>query len=475
MNGSEKISFHTLGIDESYIEILQNKEISEPARIQREAIPPISEGKDVIVHSGTGTGKTLAYVLPLLAKIDLEARELQGLIIVPTQELAMQIVREIESLVGTGKVAALIGGASLQRQIDKLKSHQPIAVGTPGRLVELVKLRKLKFSHVRHVVIDEVDQVFSLGASGDMETLLFAVPKERQLLFVTATVTEQVERTARRWMKEPITVRGETQAEATEAVTHEYVICERRDKIDFIRRLVRTVKPASALIFVKDSEVIGELESKLKFAGLQVESLYGDAGKQERATVMQRFAAGKLKLLIATDVAARGIDVTRISHVINFEPPIDPQQYIHRSGRTGRMGRSGTVITLTTFGERAQLTKLAARLKIELKQKTLSHGEWTDAGRRGDRSAMNAAPTAEKAAAGASAASTASAAAKPAAKAAAVNPAAKARAASSVTKTAASPSKDKNRDRERERQRDKKNKGAPRWLKEKKNQVETEN
>jgi len=374
--------FVELGINHSYVEALAERDIAKPVMIQQLAIPPIAEGHDVIVHSGTGTGKTLAYVLPLLQRINMDSRDLQWLVVVPTQELAMQIVREIESLAGSGKVAALIGGASLQRQIDKLKTHPPIAVGTPGRLVELLKLRKLKLHQVKHLVIDEVDQVFSLGASAEVQLLLGTVPRGKQLVFVTATVTDAVNQTVTKWMNEPVFVLGQSQAEATAGVQHEYVVCDRRDKMDMVRRFIRTVNPAAALIFVKETEVIGELEAKLKFAGLQIESIYGEAGKQERASVMRRFATGKIKLLIATDVAARGIDVTRISHIINYEPPDSPEQYIHRAGRTGRMGRAGTVVTLVTAGERQQLARLTGKAGFELVEKKLSHGNWKEAAPR---------------------------------------------------------------------------------------------
>jgi ATP-dependent RNA helicase DeaD len=463
--GNAAADFTMLGVDASYIDILKNKGIFSPSIIQQLALPPITEGRDVIVYSGTGTGKTLAYVLPLLPRIDWTSLVLQMLIIVPTQELAMQIVREIDSLVGAGKVAPLIGGASMQRQIDRLKKHPVIAVGTPGRLSELLKMRKLKLQGVHRVVVDEVDQVFALGAgaAAEVEGILKAIPEERQLIFVTATVTESVDRSSRIWMKDSITVRGQTQAEASAAVVHQYIVCERREKIDLVRRLVRTVQPVAALIFVKETEIIGELESKLKFAGLQVESLYGDAGKLERAAVMKRFAAGKLKLLIASDVAARGIDVTRISHIINFEPPADQEQYIHRSGRTGRMGRSGTVVTLTTPGERAPMQKLAAKLAIELIEMKLSHGEWKDATLRSSSQRDSAAI--------APANQTRSVPATKLKNPSKKTPSGKAVSPSIPNQSADFSEKSKpstlRKDKDRNRKRDSKNKGAPRWLKDK--------
>ncbi len=372
--------FIGLGILSPYIDRLIEHGIKAPVPVQKNAIPEINAGHDVIVHSATGTGKTLAYLLPLLQKLESNTKDLQFLIIVPTQELAMQIVREIEWLAGRDAVAALIGGAAVTRQIEKLKTHPPFAVGTPGRLNELVNTRKLKLHQVKSVVIDEVDQVFSLGAKGEVESLLRHIPKERQLIFVTATLTSLVNECAQRWMQEPLTIKGQSQSEATTAVDHHYIVCQHRDKIDMVRRLIRSVNPTSALIFVNDTEVIGALQAKLTYANLEVESLYGEAGKQDRAAVMQRFSSGRLQLLIATDIAARGIDVESISHVINFDPPADAEKYVHRSGRTGRMGRSGTIITLVTANEKYLIGKFVTKLGILFSEKTLAYGELRDAG-----------------------------------------------------------------------------------------------
>lgn len=460
---AEGLGFAQLGINQAIVKVMRDRGIEQPALVQQAAIPPIMEGKSAIVHSGTGTGKTLAYVLPLLERVDLDAKQVHGLVIVPTQELAMQIVREIEALVGS-KVIALIGGASLQRQVDRLKKHYPIVVGTPGRLVELYKLRKLKLGFIRYAVIDEVDQVFALGAQSDVDTLLHAVPKDRQLVFVTATVTADVEQSARRWMTDYTMIRGQSQAEATAGITHEYLTCAYRDKVDMLRRLIRTLKPDAALIFVRDTDVIGELEAKLKYAGLQVESLYGDAGKQERASVMKRYVSGKLRLLLATDVAARGIDVMRISHVINFEPPIDAKQYIHRAGRTGRMGRSGAVITLATEGERSLLRRLADKLGIELKHKALSYGEWVDADSViRERGSRKAAQTVRERPVETHNVSPVKGRMEP--------PGADAKGRAEVRSGVASPLKAQNK-RDRDRKRDRKNKGAPRWLKEKRGELD---
>jgi ATP-dependent RNA helicase DeaD len=443
--------FAAIGIGSPYLDRLLERGMKAPVIVQKNAIPVVHEGRDVIVHSATGTGKTLAYLLPLLQKLDANARELQFLIIVPTQELAMQIVREIEWLAGRDAVAALIGGAAVSRQIEKLKSHPPFAVGTPGRLNELANARKLKLHQVRTVVIDEVDQVFSLGAKGEVESLLRNMPKERQLIFVTATLTSLVNDCAARWMTDPQTIRGQSLSEATTAVEHHYVVCQQREKIDLLRRLIRTVHPASAIIFVNDTEVIGALEAKLTYANLEVESLYGEAGKQDRAGVMQRFSSGRLQLLIATDIAARGLDVESISHVINFDPPADPEKYVHRAGRTGRMGRSGTIITLVTGSEKYLIGKFANKLGLLFSEKILAFGEWIDAGQDAKRKQRASAaqtpdkPIVSKSKSKQDIISDSSAAeAKPA------------RPPSPTPKS-------------KKRRHDSKNKGAPRWLKDKDN------
>lgn len=375
--------FGSLGIGAALQQRLQSQGIAAPVKAQVNAIPEIMRGRDVILNSATGTGKTLAYVLPLLQRLEERAAEAprapQGLVIAPTQELAMQILRVIEGLAGKVKTAACIGGASLQRQIERLKEKPALVVGTAGRLLELHKLRKLKLHLIECVVIDEVDQLLALGGGEDLEVLLGAMPRDRQLLFVTATVTGEVRRKAAMWMRDPVEVEGETMQEAAAAIRHQFMLCERRDKIDLARRLIRTLHPEAALIFASDADKIVETEAKLAYTGLPVMSLYGEAGKRERADVMRRFAAGQLRLLIATDIAARGLDVPGITHIINIDPPPDAERYVHRAGRTGRMGRGGTVITLATPAELPALRKAASKLGLALEAMTLSRGQWVAA------------------------------------------------------------------------------------------------
>lgn len=461
---NERSGFAGLGIRDSFCAKLREWSIVDPAPVQRSAIPELMTGKDAIVESGTGTGKTLAYVLPMAEKLDATDKKLQGLVLVPTQELAMQIHRLLEGLLGNGRSAALIGGANLKRQIDRLKERPLVAVGTPGRVAELIRIGKLKTGGIRFAVVDEADQVFAPGAGDEAEAVLDALPKSRQLVFVSATITPETEAQAAKWMEGAVRPRGQTQAEAFASVSHEFVVCDRRDKIDVVRRFVKTVNPAAALLFVQDARRIGEIEAKLTYAGLAAEPLYADAGKQERSGVMRRLAAGKIRLVIATDLAARGLDVPHLTHVIQFEPPADAKTYLHRAGRTGRMGRSGSVVTLAAAYETAQLRRLARRLELPLRQMALSHGQWVpvpedaDGTFRGKRPAPAA--KAKKGAGRDAARLSDSPAGRPSA-------AAPSGGTGKPLREPAVGRKKKEAVRQRDRKRDMKNKGAPRWLKEK--------
>lgn len=368
--------FESLSIQANYAQKLRERGIEEPTPIQAEAIPLILEGKDVVAQSQTGTGKTLAFALPIVQKLDPELKKLQALIIVPTQELGMQIAAVLEDLTeGTGLIAqTLIGGAALQRQLDKLKLHPQVVVGTPGRVLEVLKLRKLSMHHVRTIVVDEVDQVFALGAMNDVETIFKSALRDRQLLFFSATVPDTMEAVIKRWMREPQYIKAGSAGKAAGTLEHLFVVCEERNKIDTVRRLIRTYNPRSAIVFTNEIDKLAEVVAKLQYVGLSVEALYGEAGKQERERVMKGFRSGRFQLLLATDVASRGLDIPDVTHVINLDLPIDADHYVHRAGRTGRMGRAGTVISISSLRERFIIDKFAKALNVPFVQKELFGG-----------------------------------------------------------------------------------------------------
>uniref|UniRef100_UPI000693A97A DEAD/DEAH box helicase n=1 Tax=Gorillibacterium massiliense TaxID=1280390 RepID=UPI000693A97A len=374
-------NFASLPLPERLVDKLRERKMIEPTQIQREAIPLAVEGKDLIAESQTGTGRTLAYLLPLMAKLDPEQKATQAVILVPTRELGMQIVKEAEWLAEGTKllVQQLIGGAALSRQVEKLRLHPQLVVGTPGRIVELIKLRKLSMHHVKTIVVDEVDQVFDLGSQQEVEQILKGSLRDRQVLFFSATVTQGIREMAKRWMQSPAEVRVRPEQKTAETLEHLFFVCEQRAKIETLRKIVRSLNPRSAIVFVNETDDIAEVEQKIRYTGLSIAALYGEAGKQERAKVMDGFRRGKFQLLLATDVAARGLDLPGVSHVIQFDPPVDADHYVHRAGRTGRMGRSGTVLSLVTERERFIIDKFAKQLGIEIAEKAVYGGEVVDA------------------------------------------------------------------------------------------------
>ncbi|WP_201006530.1 DEAD/DEAH box helicase [Paenibacillus glycanilyticus] len=371
-------TWNDLGITKALGDKLEANNIKVPSAIQAEAIPTLLEGRDVSARSQTGSGKTLAYLLPMLQQLKPTSGAIQAIILAPTQELAMQIVRVAEGYaepLGL-RVQQLIGGAAMKRQIEKLKLRPQIVIGTPGRIHELLKLRKLKLSEVRHIVIDEADQVFELGSTREVETILFAMSQERQLAFFSATYPDVMARFEGRWMKDTVRIQIAPEQRVSETIDNFYVVCDKRDKPDVARRIVRMMKPESALLFLNITENIANWEAKLSYEGFSVETLYGDSDKQRRAATLARFREGKTQLLLATDVAARGLDIEGLPLVINLEPPIDADHYVHRAGRTGRMGRKGTVISLITPQERFIMDKFRKSLRIELPEKAMYKGEF---------------------------------------------------------------------------------------------------
>ncbi|MUT65879.1 DEAD/DEAH box helicase [Paenibacillus sp. NEAU-GSW1] len=389
-------SWNELGLVKPLADKLETNGIKEPTVIQAEALPLLLDGKDVSARSQTGSGKTLAFLLPLLQRMNPASKAVQAVILAPTQELAMQIVRVAESYgepLGI-RVQQLIGGAALKRQVEKLKLHPQLVIGTPGRIHELLKLRKLKLHDVRSVVIDEADQVFELGSTREVETILYATGKERQLAFFSATYPDQMARFEGRWMKEPVRIQIAPQHRVSETIDNYFIVSDKRDKTDTARRLVRLLNPKSALLFLNTTDNIANWEAKLSYEGFTVETLYGDADKQRRAATLARFREGRCQLLLATDVAARGLDIEGLPLVIQLDPAADADHYVHRAGRTGRMGRTGTVVSIVTPQEIFIMDKFRKQLGIELPEKAMYRGKLTtpEEARKATVSARNEKP-----------------------------------------------------------------------------------
>lgn len=392
-----------LGLQAEIAARLEELNLQEPTAVQSEAIPALLAGQDVYARSQTGSGKTLAYLLPILAKIDPAKPDIQGLVLAPTQELAMQIVRVAEQFAeSTGcRVQQLIGGAAVKRQLEKLKQKPHLVVGTPGRLYELLKMRKLRLHGVSAVVIDEADQMFELGSTKELEAVLAAVPASRQLAFFSATLPPRAEELAHKLMRQPVPIDVAREQKVAASIRHHAVEAEPRDKFETLKRLLHALKPASALVFVEDTDQIANWESKLNFEGFAAGSLYGDADKLRRSQTLDRFRDGKIRVLLATDVAARGIDLAALQLVVNLGVPYEADRYVHRAGRTGRMGRDGMVVTIVSPREWYLVDKLRRRLGIEIAQRELHGGKLIEPSERRPASSARRGPGAVTASQGA--------------------------------------------------------------------------
>ncbi|MGG0239790.1 DEAD/DEAH box helicase [Bacillus rhizoplanae] len=351
------------------------KEFTE---IQKQAIPTILEGQDVIAESPTGTGKTLAYLLPLLHKINPEVKQPQVVILAPTRELVMQIHEEVQKFTAGTDIsgASLIGGADIKRQVEKLKKHPRVIVGSPGRILELIRMKKLKMHEVRTIVFDEFDQIVKQKMIDAVSDVIKSTMRDRQVVFFSATMPKDAEEVARDFAVEPQFVRIK-RTDTKSLVEHTYIVCERREKNEFIRRIMHT-GDVKAVAFLNDPFRLDEIAEKLKFRKMKAAALHAEANKQEREATMRAFRQGKVEILLATDIAARGLDIDDLTHVIHLELPDTLDQYIHRSGRTGRMGKEGTVVSLVTPQEEKKLLQFAKKLGIQFNKKEVFKGSFVE-------------------------------------------------------------------------------------------------
>ncbi|ULT57832.1 DEAD/DEAH box helicase [Neobacillus drentensis] len=358
-------------------EAWQKSGFQAPTSIQESAVPLILEGKDVIAESPTGTGKTLAYLLPLLHKIDMKASSLQAVVLASSQELVMQVYQEFQKWSeGSGiRGTSIIGGANPKRQLEKLKKRPQIIFATPGRLLELIKQKKVKMHEVKMVVLDEGDQLLIPEHLQTVQQIVKATMGDRQVVLFSATMKQVTEKLAKELTNEPEVLRIEKDEMASSGeVEHIYLLCEQRDKIKLLEKIARLEKSKS-LAFINDIGEIQVVKEKLLFKELSIGILHSDMKKLERQAALKDFRDGKMKMLIATDIAARGLDIQGVSHVVQIDFPKDITQYVHRAGRTGRMGANGTVISLVTEREERELKRFCRELQIPLHKRVFYQGK----------------------------------------------------------------------------------------------------
>ena len=358
MTATPTTSFTSLGLSEPTLRAIGELGYEEPTPIQARTITKLMAGGDVIAQAQTGTGKTAAFALPIIEQLDPELRAPQALVMMPTRELAVQVAEAFHSYGKFHQNVAILpvyGGQPIDRQLRALRGGVNVVVGTPGRLLDHIQRGTLKLDQVRTVVLDEADEMLDMGFIEDIEAILKETPAERQTALFSATMPGPIAALAKNYMRDPERITIQTEHLTVPQIRQIYYEVGGRDKFEVLARVLDFEMPTSAIIFCRTKSEVDSLGERLIARAFPAETLHGDLSQIQRDRVMQRFRTGQVELLVATDVAARGLDIEHVSHVINYDIPIDPEVYVHRIGRTGRAGRTGSAITLVTPRERRQL------------------------------------------------------------------------------------------------------------------------
>lgn len=350
-------SFESFDLAPPLLQAIGELGYEEPTPVQEQTIPLLLEGRDVIAQARTGTGKTAAFALPMLQMLDPESRKTQGLVLAPTRELTIQVAEMVHALGRhTGAtVLAVYGGQPIDRQLRALRGGVQIVIGTPGRIMDHIRRETLDLSSVCRFVLDEADQMLDMGFLEDVEFILSHLPEERQSSLFSATFPKPILELGRRYMRDPQQITLAKEKLAVPQINQVAYEVSSRNKLAALTRILDAERPEASIIFARTKQATQELGEELAVLGYQSEAIHGDLNQVQRDRVMRRFREGQLEVLVATDVAARGLDISGVSHVINYDIPGDPESYIHRTGRTGRAGREGNAVTLVTPRERRLL------------------------------------------------------------------------------------------------------------------------
>lgn len=367
------MNFNQLGISEDIVKILKNNGITEPTPVQTESISLIKNGRDVIVESQTGTGKTLAFLIPIFENISPKLDAVQALILTPTRELALQITEEALKLkqVKDINILAAYGGKDVGSQLKKLKTGIHLIIATPGRLLDHIERKSIDLSKLKTFVLDEADQMLLMGFKNDVEAIIKETSKKRQTLCFSATINSDVKRLAYRYMKEPLTVTIDKEEVTLEAIKQQVVETTDRRKQDALCTVLNQDNPYMAIIFCRTKRRADELESSLYKRGYDCEKLHSDVLQSKRERIMKAFRKGDFQYLIATDVASRGLDISGVSHIYNYDIPESVESYIHRIGRTGRAGEEGYTCLFIDPKDRLRLEEIEKAIKFKIPRRDL--------------------------------------------------------------------------------------------------------
>lgn len=364
--------FEELNLSDNIIKAVSNMGFEEMTPIQELTIPVGISGKDLIGQAQTGTGKTAAFGIPLVEKSEINKKSIQGIVLTPTRELAVQVAEELNRIGQYKGIRTLpiYGGQDIGRQIKALKNSPQVIVGTPGRLLDHIRRKTIKLDSIKTVILDEADEMLNMGFIEDIESILSEVPDERQTMLFSATMPERIRKLANKFMESPEVIRTKSKEVTVPNIEQQYMEVKEKQKFDVLCMLLDIQSPELAIVFGRTKRRVDELSEALSKRGYSAEGIHGDLTQSKREQVIRKFKDSSIEVLVATDVAARGLDITGVTHVYNFDVPQDPESYVHRIGRTGRAGKTGLAITFISPREIDHLHAIerATKRKIIRKQ-----------------------------------------------------------------------------------------------------------
>ena len=376
-------SFNELNINQSIVMALKKQNITTPTGIQETSIPFALENKDIIAEAHTGTGKTLAFLIPIFEKINLEKREMQAIILAPTHELVVQIESQIKLLATNShmdiKSLSIMGESNIEKHIKKLKEIKPhIIVGSPGRILDLIKKRKITAHTIKTIVLDEADNLLSKNKPTIIKDIIKSTMKDRQLMFFSASINKETLNLAKTLVKEVEIIKIENKSEINPRIEHICILGSLRDRFENLRKLLAAEQPKRAIVFVNNNTELRQINEKLQYHKVKSTAIYGNASKEERQRALDSFRRGKCNVLVSSDLSARGLDIPEVSHIISLDFPVNPDEYLHRAGRTARGDNSGVSVCLITNKDIEILQSYEKAFGIEFTVKKLYGGKLMD-------------------------------------------------------------------------------------------------
>ena len=376
-------SFNELNINNSIVVGLEKQDITIPTGIQETAIPFALENKDIIAEAHTGTGKTLAFLIPIFEKINVEKREMQAIILAPTHELVVQIESQIKLLSTNSGInvtsLSIMGESNIEKQIKKLKEVKPhIIVGSPGRILDLIKKKKITAHTIKTIVLDEADNLLSKNKPVIIKDIIKSTMKDRQLMFFSASINKETLNLAKTLVKDVEIIKIENKSEINPKIEHICILGSLRDRFENLRKLLAAEQPQRAIVFVNNNTDLRQINEKLQYHKVKSTAIYGNASKEERQRALDAFRRGKCNVLVSSDLSARGLDIPEVSHIISLDFPVNPDEYLHRAGRTARGNNSGVSVCLITNKDIEILQSYEKAFDIEFTVKKLYGGKLMD-------------------------------------------------------------------------------------------------